>query len=384
MTTQAAQDHAVTGLELRSLVRPDATLEISLAEVPIPAPESGEVLIRIEAAPINPSDLGLLLANTDMTGAMVAGSAERPIVTAAVPEGAMRALAGRVGASLPVGNEGAGTVIGAGSSPEAQALLGRTVAVAGGSMYAQYRVVAAAQCLVLPVGASASDGASSFVNPLTALGMVETMRNEGHTALVHTAAASNLGQMLVKLCLKDEVPLVNIVRKPEQEELLRAIGAVHVCNSASPSFMDDLIGALTATGATLAFDAVGGGKLASQILTAMEAVSTANSGAYSRYGSTAHKQVYIYGALDRTPTVLTRNFGFAWGLGGWLLTPFLGRIGADAFQALRQRVAAELDTTFASTYTREISLAEALQPEAFLAYAKQATGEKYLITPHKH
>jgi NADPH2:quinone reductase len=381
MTTDVGQ--APTGLELRSLVRPDATIEISLAEVPIPTPQPNQVLIRIEASPINPSDLGLLLANTDMSAATVSGTAESPVVTAGLSTAAMRALAGRVGASLPVGNEGAGTVIDAGSSAGAQALLGRTVAVAGGSMYAQYRCVDAAQCLVLPEGTPASAGASSFVNPLTALGMVATMRTEGHTALVHTAAASNLGQMLVKVCLQDDVPLVNIVRKAEQEDLLRGIGAVHVCNTSSPSFMDDLIAALRDTGATLAFDAIGGGPLAGQILTAMEAVSTSAGGTYSRYGSTTHKQVYLYGGLDRSPTVLNRNFGMAWGIGGWLLTPFLGRIGADAFQALRQRVADELHTTFASTYTREISLAEALQPEAFLSYSQQATGQKFLITPHK-
>jgi NADPH:quinone reductase len=372
----------VIGLELRSLVTPDETIEISLAEVDVPTPQANEVLIRIEAAPINPSDLGLLLANTDMSGATVTGSAEHPVVTAALSPAAMRALAGRVGASLPVGNEGAGTVIEAGSSAGAQALLGRTVAVAGGHMYAQYRVVDASQCLLLPEGTPARDAASSFVNPLTALGMLETLRSEGHTALVHTAAASNLGQMLNKLCLEDEVPLVNIVRKPEQEDLLRSIGAVHVCNSGSPTFMKDLIEAIRATSATLAFDAIGGGPLASQILTAMEVVAAAGS-TYSRYGSTTHKQVYIYGALDRSPTVLNRAFGLSWGLGGWLLTPFLARIGPETFQAMRQRVVAGLQTTFSSSYTREVSLIEALAPEAFLAYAKQATGEKFLITPRE-
>jgi hypothetical protein len=285
--------------------------------------------------------------------------------------------------SLPIGNEGAGTVIEAGSSPTAQALLGKTVALVGGGMYAQYRCVDASLCLQLPDGTPASAGASSFVNPLTALGMVETMRREGHSALVHTAAASNLGQMLNKLCLEENVPLVNIVRKPEQEDLLRAIGAVHVCNSTSPSFMDDLIEALKVTTATLAFDAIGGGPLASQILTAMEVASTASSAEYSRYGSTLHKQVYIYGGLDGGSTLLNRNFGMAWGIGGWLLTPFLQSIGPDSFQALRQRVAAELQTTFASTYTKEVSLAEALRREAFAGYAMASTGEKYLIAPHK-
>lgn len=371
------------GLELRSLVRPDSTLEISLLEVPIARPEPDEVLIRVEAAPINPSDLGLLFTGVDVGTASVAGPPDDPVVTAALTTGAMRALAARVGVSLPVGNEGAGTVVEAGSSPRAQALVGKTVAVAGGGMYSQYRCVDASLCLELPDGTPASAGASSFVNPLTALGMVETMRREGHSALVHTAAASNLGQMLNKLCLEENVPLVNIVRKPEQEDLLRAIGAVHVCNSTSPSFMSDLIEALTATSATLAFDAIGGGPLASQILTAMEVVSAAGSTEYTRYGSSRHKQVYIYGGLDRGPTVLNRNFGMAWGVGGWLLTPFLQSISPDTFQRLRQRVAAELQTTFASTYTKEVSLAEALQPEAFIVYAAASTGEKYLIAPHK-
>jgi NADPH:quinone reductase len=379
MTSFATPD---LGLELRSLVTSNATLELSLVEVPIAAPQPDEVLIRVEAAPINPSDLGLLFAGADVSDATVSGSADRPVVSMPLSAGAMRALAGRVGASLQVGNEGAGTVVGAGSAPAAQALIGRTVALAGGRMYAQYRCVDASQCLVLPEGTPASVGASSFVNPLTALGMLETMRREGHGALVHTAAASNLGQMLNKLCIEDQVALVNIVRKPEQEDMLRAIGAVHVCNSTAPSFMDDLIEALRVTSATLAFDAIGGGTLAGQILAAMEVASTPAEGAYSRYGSTTHKQVYIYGGLDRGPTVLNRGFGMAWGIGGWLLTPFLQRIGPAAFLSLRQRVADELQTTFASSYTKEVSLAEALQPEAFAVYARQATGEKFLITPN--
>jgi NADPH:quinone reductase len=372
-----------TGLELRSLVTPQAKLELSIVQVPIPPPDPNEVLIRVEAAPINPSDLGLLLAGADVSAATVTGVPGNPVVTADLSAAAMRALAARVGVSMPVGNEGAGSVIDAGSSPAAQALVGKTVALAGRGMYAQYRAVDASACLELPDGTPASAGASSFVNPLTALGMVETMRREGHSALVHTAAASNLGQMLSKLCLEEDIALVNIVRKPEQEDILRATGAVHVCNSTSPSFMDDLIEALRVTSATLAFDAIGGGTLASQILTGMEVASTAAGGGYSRYGSTTHKQVYIYGGLDRGPTVLNRSFGMAWGIGGWLLTPFLQSIGPDRFQALRHRVADELQTTFASTYTKEVSLAEALQPEAFNIYARASTGEKYLIAPHK-
>ena len=368
-------------LELRSLVTPQGTLELSLHDVPVPTPAANEVLVRVEASPINPSDLGLLLAGADMTTATVAGDPERPTVTASLGAGALGGLSARIDKSLPVGNEGAGIVVAAGPSPAAQALLGRRVGIAGGAMYTQYRVVDASACLVLPEGATARDGASSFVNPLTALGMLETMRREGHSGLVHTAAASNLGQMLVKLCQEDGIPLVNIVRKPEQEELLRSMGAIHVCNSGSPSFATDLVEALKATSATLAFDATGGGTLVSQILTGMEEAVSSTAGEYSRYGSTVHKQVYIYGGLDTGPTTLTRNFGMAWGIGGWLLTPFLQSAGAETVGRLRARVAEELTTTFASTYTREVSLADMLRPDAFNAYVKRATGEKFLVTP---
>jgi len=371
-------------LELRSLVTSRGTLELSLHDVPVPSPAANEVLVRVEASPINPSDLGVLIAGADMSTATVAGTPERPVVTATLKDAALEGLSARVDKPLPVGNEGAGTVVAAGSSSAAQALVGKTVGIAGGGMYTQYRAVDAAACLVLPEGTSPKDGASSFVNPLTALGMLETMRREGHSALVHTAAASNLGQMLVKLCIKDGVPLVNIVRKPDQEELLRSLGAVHVLNSSSPSFSTDLVEALKATSATLAFDATGGGTLASQILSGMEQAANATATEYSRYGSSVHKQVYIYGGLDTRPTTLTRDFGMAWGVGGWLLTPFLQSIGAEAFGRLRARVAAELTTTFASTYTREVSLAGMLRPDAFHAYVKRATGEKFLVTPHAH
>jgi NADPH:quinone reductase len=305
------------------------------------------------------------------------------VVTATVPPAALKAVAGRLDQSMPVGNEGAGVVVRAGSSPAAQALMGKTVAIVGGGMYTQYRCIKAGQCLVLPAGTTPAQGAGWFVNPLTALGMVATMRAEGHKALVHTAAASNLGQMLVKICLKDSVPLVNIVRKPEQVAVLKAIGATHVCNSSAPTFMDDLTEALAATGATVAFDATGGGKLAGQILTAMEAAINRTAKEYSRYGSTTHKQVYIYGSLDRGPTEFTRTFGAAWGIGGWLLTPFLQKLGHEGTQKLRERVAAEITTTFASHYTKRVSLAEALRLEEIAVYAKQATGAKYLIEPNR-
>jgi len=303
------------------------------------------------------------------------------VATARIPDAAMKAMAGRLGQSMPVGNEGAGTVIAAGSGAAAQALLGKTVAVLGGAMYSQFRTVKVELCLPLPAGTSAAEGASCFVNPLTALGMTETMRREGHKALVHTAAASNLGQMLNRICRADGIGLVNIVRKPEQEALLREQGARHVVSSASPRFIDELTEALVATGATLAFDAIGGGKLAGQILGAMEAALNRSAKEYSRYGSTTHKQVYLYGGLDTGPTEIVRNFGMTWGIGGWLLFPFLQRIGADAAQALKKRVAAELKTTFASHYTRTVSLAGALQADAIADYGRRATASKVLIDP---
>jgi len=376
-------DPARTGLQLRSLVKSNGELELSLVSVATPSPAPDEVVVRVEAAPINPSDIGLLFGAADIGTAKASGTATHPVVTARVPDRLMKSMASRLDQSMPVGNEGAGVVVEAGSSDAAQALLGRTVAVLGGAMYAQYRCVKADLCLVLPDGATSAEGASCFVNPLTALGMVETMRREGHTALVHTAAASNLGQMLNRICIKDKVGLVNIVRTPEQEAILRSIGATQVCNAASPTFMADLIEALVATGATLAFDATGGGKLAGQILTCMEAALNRSAKEYSRYGSTTHKQVYLYGGLDTGPTEFNRSFGMAWGIGGWLLFPFLQRIGAAAAQALKQRVAAELKTTFASRYSKEISLAEALQPAAIVVYGQRATGAKYLINPNK-
>ncbi|HEY2483415.1 MAG TPA: NADH oxidase [Caulobacteraceae bacterium] len=366
-------------LELRSLVKDSGELELSLATVTAPDPGDDEITIRVEAAPINPSDIGLLTGPADIGKAVQSGSKQRPVVTAPISEGAMRAMAARVGQSLGVGNEGAGTVVKAGQN--AHDLMGKTVAAIGGSMYAQFRTVRAADCLVLPADASAADGASCFVNPLTALGFVETMRKEGHTALAHTAAASNLGQMLVKICLKDGVELVNVVRSPAQAEILHALGAKHVCDSSASGFMNDLIAAMAATGATLAFDAIGGGKLAGQLLTAMEAAANQKPGGYSRYGSTTFKQVYIYGGLDTGPTELNRAFGMSWALGGWLLTPFLMKAGPAEGQRLRQRVAAELKTTFASHYSRTISLAEALDLSVMPAYLKRATGEKYLIDP---
>jgi NADPH2:quinone reductase len=370
-------------LELRSTVKTGGTLEIMLAEVPIPDPKDNEVVVRIEASPVNPSDLGLLFGAADMSTAVVSGSADNPVVTADIPDGLMKAMEGRLDQSLPVGNEGAGVVTKAGASERAQALMGKTVAVIGGAMYAQYRAVRVDQCLTLPDGVTAAEGASWFVNPMTAQGMVETMRMEDHKALVHTAAASNLGQMLNKICLQDGVDLVNIVRKPDQAALLKGLGAKYICDSSSPDFMDELTQALVATGATLAFDAIGGGRLAGQILTCMEVAANRTATEYSRYGSTTHKQVYIYGGLDRGPTEFNRAFGMMWGIGGWLLTPFLKKAGGEVIDKLRQRVAAEIKTTFASHYTQEVSLAGMLTVDAMAVYGKQATGEKFLINPNK-
>jgi NADPH:quinone reductase-like Zn-dependent oxidoreductase len=373
----------MTGLQLRSLIKKSGELEISLAQVAIPEPDANEVVVRVEASPINPSDLGLLVGAADMATAKMSGTKDAPVITATVPEAAMKAMAGRLDEAMPVGNEGAGVVVKTGSSEEAKALMGKTVSMIGGAMYAQYRTMRAKDCLVLPAGTTAADGASWFVNPLTALGMTETMRREGHKALAHTAAASNLGQMLNKICLKDGIGLVNIVRNAEQAAILRKIGAKHVVDSTAPAFMDDLTNALVETGATLAFDAIGGGKLAGQILTCMEIAVNKTAKVYSRYGSSVHKQVYIYGSLDPGPVVLNRAFGMAWDVGGWLLFPFLQKIGAADGQKLRQRVAAELKTTFASHYTQVVSLQEALQLQNIAVYAKRATGEKYLINPNK-
>ncbi|CAM3812952.1 zinc-binding dehydrogenase [Bordetella tumulicola] len=368
-------------LQLRSLVRPDATLELSLVEVPMPTiTASDEVLVHMEASPLNPSDMGLLLAGADMTRASQSGSVERPVITAPLSAGAMAAGTARVGTAMPVGNEGAGTVIAAGDAAEAQALLGKRVALYGGAMYAEYRAVSVKQCLPLPAGATATQGASSFINPLTALGMVETMRTEGHRALVHTVGASNLGQMLNRICLKDGVPLVNIVRKPEHATLLREQGALQVVDSSVPDFTANLVDAIAATGATLAFDAIGGGRLAGQILAAMEAALLRQPGhVYSRYGTDIHKQVYLYGGLNPAPVEIERSFGMAWGVGGWLVFPFLQRLGPQRTQQLQQRVSDELTSTFASHYTKEISLQQVLTLEAIKSCSRMATGEKTLI-----
>jgi NADPH2:quinone reductase len=371
--------------EIRSTVTSDGNIEISIAKVEKPTPSENEVLIKVEASPINPSDLGLLISfAADLDSLNVSGSGDETVAKMKIHPGLMKAMTPRLDQSMKVGNEGGGVIEDAGA--DAKQLIGKTVGVAGGAMYSQYRCVPASSCLVMDDSTTSAEAASSFVNPLTVLGFIETMKLENHSAILHTAAASNLGQMLVKVCKDDSVPLVNIVRKSEQVDLLKNLGAEHVCNTSEPDFMDSLVNALVATGATLGFDATGGGnegKLAGQILSAMEIAANKTAKEYSRYGSDTFKQVYIYGGLDQSPTILNRSFGMQWALGGWLLTPMIGKIGMERFQQMRERVAKEIKTTFASHYTQEISFEEMLQPETIKAYAKQATGEKYLVTPHK-
>ncbi len=376
-------DSATTGLQLRSLIKDSGELELSLQQVSVAEPADDEVIIRVEAAPLNPSDFNLLFGAADMKSAKASGTAELPVVTAPVPAAAMPAMQGRLNQSMPVGNEGAGVVVKAGKAPEAQALLGKTVATFGGEMYAQYRCAKAAQCVALPADCTAADGAAIFVNPLTAFCMVDVMRKEGHKAIVHTVAASSLGQMLIKLCQKENVNLVNIVRSQAQVDLLKEMGAEWVCNSSSPTFIQDLTQAIAATGATLVFDPIGGGDLLTQVMAIMEQ-SLIKSEPYSRYGSATRKQAYIYGVLDRSsPTTIRLNFGLAFGIGGWLLTHYMQTLSASERAQMQAYVLANLKTVFAGQYTREVSLAEALHLDAIAVYAQRATGGKYLINPAK-
>ncbi len=371
-----------TALELRSTLADDATVTLALHRSRVPPPGDHEVVVRVEAAPINPSDLGMMFAAADVATATSVQRDDLPGVTASVAPAALAAQAGRVGTPMPVGNEGGGTVIATGPSADAEALLGKVVGFLSGNAYAEYRTLPAAQCLVMADGTDPADAAAAFVNPLTALGMVETMRAEGHNALVHTVGASNLGLMLNRICVADGIGLVNIVRRAEHVERLRAEGARHVCDASTETFRDDLTDALRATGATIAFDAIGGGEMASTLLSCMETVAGERAGAFSRYGSSTHKQVYIYGALDRGPTVLRRDFGMTWSVGGWLLTPFLASIGQAGADRLRRRVAAEITTTFASSYGTRISLTDVVDPEHVRRYARMASGDKALVVPH--
>lgn len=382
MTLTAATLPA-TYKQMLSTVTEDGKLIMALHDKPMPTPKDDQVIVRIEATPINPSDHGVMFGWSSMGEAASSGEGEGTVLTAPVSKAGMAVMKARVGQELPVGNEGAGTVVAAGASDYAQSLIGKTVAVMGGGMYAQYRCVPAAMCMPLMADCTAKDGASCFVNPLTALSFLETMRLEDHTAIVHTAAASNLGQMLNKICQADGVDIVNIVRRPAQADILKGLGAKYIVDSSSSTFMADLTDAIHATGATLGFDATGGGDLASSILTAMEKAAARTPGAYSIYGSIKHKQVYLYGGLDTSPTTLSRGYGMAWGVGGWLLPNFLAKAGPEVGTRLRTRVAKELKTTFASHYTDEISLSEALDAKTVAKYNAKATGSKFLICPQK-
>lgn len=370
------------GLQIFSTVRQDGRVEIELADAAVARPSDDQVVVRVEAAPINPSDMIPLLAGGDPASARFEGTTELLKVTAELPSRAVQAAAGRVGVPLPVGLEGAGTVIDAGK--DAQELIGKRVAflsLAMGSL-AQYCTVGMANCMPLPEGVTARQGADLFCNPLTALAMVETLRQTGQTAMIHTAAASNLGQMLVRVCQEDGVPLINVVRRSEQADLLRSLGAEHVCNSSEPTFREDLAAAAAATGATVAFDAIGGGTMASQLLAAMEAAAVKRMPNYSPYGSYEMKQVYIYGLLDPSPTVLPRDgYGMHWSVEGWSMPPILERAGSERAMELTKRVADSITTTFASSYGHEISLAEVLTRDAMAGYCRQATGQKYLVNP---
>ena len=371
---------ALTGRELRSLVHDDGTLRLMLEDVVMDVMAPDEIVVRVEAAPINPSDLGLLLGPADVASVRTEGTSERPVLVFDIPAPRRASVAARIGVSSAVGNEGAGTVVAAGE--DALDWIGRRVGMVGGGMYADLRKIRTREALALPDGVTAAQGAALTVNPMTALGFVETARAEGHTAIVHTAAASSLGQMLQKICAGDGVPLVNIVRSAEQVDLLRGIGAAHVLNSRDPDFRSQLVEAISETGATVAFDAIGGGTLGSDIMRAMERGAVSRMKEYSRYGSNSFKQLYTYGALDLSPMVLDRlAFGFQWSVSGWLLTPFLQKAGAETVARLRKRVFDELTTTFATHYTRTIGLGEALDPQLLRAYERKATGEKYLINP---
>jgi NADPH2:quinone reductase len=370
----------ITGRELRSTVGHDGHLRLSLEEISIEAPKEDEIIVRVEAAPINPTDIALLLGSADISSITVPDPA-RSALRLTVPEARLAGVRGRMGQSLAVGLEGAGTVVAAGS--KAKALEGRLVTTMSGGMFADYRKVKAADVMLLPDGATAAEGAS-IVNPLTALGFVETARREGHPAIIHTAAASNLGQMLHKICAADGIPLVNIVRSRQQVELLRGIGAAHVLDSTEDGFAERLTDAIAGTGATVAFDAIGGGSMGSEILYAMERAAIRKMDRYVRTGSDVFKQLYIYGALDLSPTVLYRpTFGYRWSAAGWIVFSFLRELGAEGVGRLNRRLADELKTTFASSYKRVIGLAEALQPDVLRSYERKATGEKYLIDPSR-
>ncbi|MEH6712041.1 MAG: zinc-binding dehydrogenase [Paraglaciecola polaris] len=367
--------------QLFTHISSDGELQINLREIDVPKPKAHEIVVKMEASPINPSDMWPMFGPADLSKATL--SDDKSTLSAPVHKGMLPRIKSRLDQTLPIGNEGAGVVVAAGESEQAQALIGKTVAVLTGACYSQFCCVPVQACIVHHDDTTSHAAASSFVNPLTALGMVETMRMEGHTALVHTAAASSLGIMLNKICIAEDVQLVNIVRKQEQVDLLTKLGAKYVVNSSSDSFKKDLYKAIEATGATLAFDAIGGGELASDILTAMEAVGSKDATGFNTYGSLDNKQVYVYGGLDFSPTVLNRAFGMTWSISGWLLMRFLGKLDAPKVAALHKRVADEINTTFAIDSTEVLTFEQVLTPEIAIKYNAKSTGGKYILNPNK-
>lgn len=367
------------GLELRTTVTSAGRVEVTLVDTALPDPQSDEIIVQVEAAPLNPSDIAVLFGPADLASLEAGGDDQRPTLSATIPEMARGAVSARVGQSLRVGGEGAGTIVAAGSG--AEHLIGKRVAIQGGGTFAQFRTVRAGNYLVLPDGTEAADAASLMVNPTTALCMVETMRMEGHGAIVHFAASSSLGQMLNKLCLRDGVGLVNVVRREEHKGLLKNAGAAFVLNSTDDDFETQLVEAVFKTGATIAFDPIGGGTQASQALAAMETAAARRMDNYDRYGSGMFKQVYIYGVLDPAPIQLDRWVAYDWAVGGWLVTRCLQRIGPVEEKRLRSRVVNEMTTTFETRYVATINLREMLHPRYARAYARRTTGEKYLVQP---
>ena len=374
-------DAARSTLTLRSEVRADGTVEISLKGIPLPEPGPDEITVELAAAPLHPADISQLLGPADLSSGKRTGAGPDANVVFRIPNDRLRSVDRRIGKSLPVGNEGAGVVVAAGSNQ--RRLLGKTVAIMGGAMLSRHRVVNVSDALLLPDGTVPTRGAAALINPLTLLAMLQTMREEGHGALVHTAAASSLGQMLNRVCLQDGVPLVNIVRRPEQASLLTSQGAANVCDTSSARFIQDLDDAAAATGATLAFDALGGGRVANQVLAAMERACSAGAARYERYGSTVRKQVYVYGGLDGRPTELDRSYGMAWSIGGWLVFHRLGRMAPGTLAAMKDRIVSGLETTFATKFAAEISLTDVMRADYLEAIAMRGTGEKFVVNPRR-
>ncbi|MCA9609656.1 MAG: NADH oxidase [Myxococcales bacterium] len=369
--------------QLFTTVTEDHRLVLSIEPLEVPAPAPDEVVVEMRATPINPSDLGLLLAPADMESVRRETISGHPALVAEVKPEMRGFVAARLGKKLSAGNEGAGVVVAAGASDAAQALLGKTVTLVGGMMYRTHRVMKAREALPLPDGATPAEGASLFINPMTVQAFLETMRAEGHSAIVHTAAASNLGQMLAKLCRKEGVPLVAIVRSDAQRAILAELGVEHIVDSSKEGSMRALVAALAATGATLGFDAIGGGEMADRILIAMEQAQLSRGQAPGAYGTPVHKQVYVYGRLDTGPTTLTPSYGLYWGVGGWLVTPWLQRVGLERMMEMRRFAIEERNGIFASRYTDTIGLDLMIDPEVARAYQRKATGQKYLVDPSR-